>query len=361
MKFSIKSKSYLLNFEGNQELFDYLGFAERENKNRKFLFVSKVLGKHYPTSPFAMKKVFQDLAGLVDASLLNKSLLVIGLGETATGLGWGVYNELKNLDKLYIHTTRMLLPHTKLLTFNEDHSHAPVHFIYKPQKKNQQKLLESLENILIIDDEVTTGRTIENLKNQLITLFPNVKQTCLCIVKWHIKNNTKKDKHTKALQHPQFISPPTTKLVQNFIEKTNKKKQVNVNLSVNNYGRFGSNRFHLKNIKLKIQEFIGKKVLVVGTGEFNYSAFWLASKIAKKCDVYVQSTTRSPIKISGIIRSKLTFKDNYDNRTTAYLYNVADKKYDTIIILAETQPDSIDYQLIKSLNKISRKVITIYC
>jgi len=361
MQFIIKSKEYSLNFKGDQELFDYIGFAERENKNRKFLFVSKVLGKHYPASAHSMKKVFQNLAGLVEPDYLNKPLLVIGMGETATGLGWGVFNELKNEEKIYIHSTRLSLPYPKLLTFKEDHSHAPVHFIYAPQKIKHQKLLAKLENIVIIDDEVTTGRTIKNIQKELKKIFPKAKQTSICIVKWDINNKTTKNKQIKALQYPKFVIPPATNVVHNIIDKTNQMMETNLNLNVNNYGRFGSKIFNIKNINLNLAYFNGKKILVVGTGEFNYAAYWLAYKISKNADVYVQSTTRSPIKISGIIKSKLIFKDNYDKSMTAYLYNVSDKMYDVIFIMAETEPGSIDGNLIKSLNKSSDQVIPIYC
>jgi hypoxanthine phosphoribosyltransferase len=362
MEFTIKSKDYSLTFEGDEELFNYLGFAERENKKRKFLFVSKVLGKHYPSSPQVMKKVFKDLADLVEPNVFNKPLLVIGMGETATGLGWGVYNEINNQQKIYIHTTRMDLSYPKLLTFNEDHSHAPVHFIYEPQNKSYKKLLSVVENILIIDDEVTTGRTIENLKEQLKNIFPHAKQNSICIVRWNLKNLTNLNVQTKALQYPEFILPPKgSKVVKNLKTKTKLNIVDNVKPAINNYGRYGSKRFNINNLDLDISKFKNKKILVVGTGEFNYAAFWLASKISKKSDVYVQSTTRSPIKVSGIIKSKLIFKDNYDKNMTAYLYNVADKRYDVIIIMAETNPGSIDSSLIKALKKSANHVIPIYC
>jgi len=34
MYYKLTTNEYSLEFEANQELFDYLGFAERENKNR---------------------------------------------------------------------------------------------------------------------------------------------------------------------------------------------------------------------------------------------------------------------------------------------------------------------------------------
>ena len=361
MHYKLTTNEYSLEFDANQELFDYLGFAERENKNRKFLFVSKVLGKHYPVTPAIMKKVFESMSNLIDSTYLNKNLLVIGMGETATGLGWGVFSEIKNEKKLYVHTTRLKLPFEKLLTFNEDHSHAPVHYIYAPQQAKHKIALSKIRNILIIDDEVTTGRTIENLKKQLVSIFPNANVSSLCIVKWEVKNNLDINQNIKALEYPQFFLPPKTKVVHNYSSIKKKELSLISNVHINKYGRFCSDKFILKNINLNVEDYKNKKVLVLGTGEFNYVAFCFANKIAKKADVYVQSTTRSPIKVSGIIKSKIIFRDNYDASITSYLYNVSDKKYDLIIIFAETQPGSLDESLIKSLKLVTKKVIQIFC
>ncbi len=56
---------------GNLELFvkhsdfaleDICCFATRANNKRGFLFVSKVLGKHYPVKPNNMLKIYQNLS-----------------------------------------------------------------------------------------------------------------------------------------------------------------------------------------------------------------------------------------------------------------------------------------------------------
>lgn len=44
---------------------DLLGFAERINPKRAFLFVSKVLGRHIPVAPSTMRRAFSDLASLI--------------------------------------------------------------------------------------------------------------------------------------------------------------------------------------------------------------------------------------------------------------------------------------------------------
>ena len=48
---------------------DLLGFAERINPKRAFLFVSKVLGRHIPVSPQVMRHAFTDLAQLIPSIL----------------------------------------------------------------------------------------------------------------------------------------------------------------------------------------------------------------------------------------------------------------------------------------------------
>jgi len=71
-----------------------LDFAERINPKRAFLFVSKVLGKHIPVAPSVMQRSYSDLASLVPTDLAGP-ICVIGMAETAVGLGAGVYRELK--------------------------------------------------------------------------------------------------------------------------------------------------------------------------------------------------------------------------------------------------------------------------
>ena len=62
-------------------------------------------------------------------------LLVIGLAETATALGRGVAEEAALCagrdDILYMQTTRCRLARPLTLAFDESHSHAPDHAVYR--------------------------------------------------------------------------------------------------------------------------------------------------------------------------------------------------------------------------------------
>ena len=89
-----------------------LTVATRQNPRRLYLFVSKVLGKHWPVRPSVMRAVHRQLAAMI--ADLPGPLLVIGMAETATALGRGVAEEVTTLvgcdDVLYWQSTRCRLP-----------------------------------------------------------------------------------------------------------------------------------------------------------------------------------------------------------------------------------------------------------
>lgn len=201
--------------------------AIRDNTKRRFLFVSKVLGKHIPILPITLQIIgrllacawYEDIEALALpettelssylplltshssgkksteetydlAALLTKlrksgllksqfflkeKTLFIGFAETATGIAQAVFNCFTNAG--YIHTTREqfqnMLPQ---FIFNEEHSHAVEHMLYV-QDKN---FLKDYERIVLVDDELTTGNTARNLIKKL----PGKKFGILTILDW---------------------------------------------------------------------------------------------------------------------------------------------------------------------------------
>src|SRR5262245_58144562 len=70
-------------------LHELCGFASRRSRKRGFVFVSKVLGKHYPVRPGRMADMHSRLArGL---ARLPGPAVLIALAETATALGQGIH------------------------------------------------------------------------------------------------------------------------------------------------------------------------------------------------------------------------------------------------------------------------------
>ncbi|MFN4150261.1 MAG: phosphoribosyltransferase domain-containing protein, partial [Candidatus Sericytochromatia bacterium] len=154
MQKEIELKTGLLKVKSGDMLDELTGFSSRLNKKRGFLFVSKVLGKHIPCKPSAMKKVHKLLAEKLKLELKDfyTPTVVIGFAETATGIGNGVYDELNLPNSFYIHTTRYQLSFPKLAEFKEEHSHAPSQLLYQVKDDDMKDILLKAENIVLVDD-----------------------------------------------------------------------------------------------------------------------------------------------------------------------------------------------------------------
>lgn len=171
------------------------GLAARQNPQRAFLFVSKVLGKHLPIPPGALlaagKLLALALAGKTDgeywASIINgaagpafaelwahleasrtplpaqERTLFIGFAETATGLGQAVADCFSG-ESAYISTTRFEQTGGTPLTFDEAHSHARTHLLYLDPN---DAFLRGCRRAVLIDDEFTTGNTAFRLVERL--------------------------------------------------------------------------------------------------------------------------------------------------------------------------------------------------
>ncbi|BFM03632.1 hypothetical protein Psyaliredsea_22790 [Psychrobacter alimentarius] len=184
------------NFD-HYQLEDLLGFAQRINPKRAFLFVSKVLGRHIPVAPSTMRYAFTELANLVP-SQLPEPILVIGMAETAVGLSAGVHQALQTRypNALLLNSTRHA-QHTAdcteslLTTFSEDHSHASQHLIYQSADKVTQDQLLTSKTLIMVDDEASTGNTCVNVVTALrsagLTQLEQVHLTTL--VDWSLDQN----------------------------------------------------------------------------------------------------------------------------------------------------------------------------
>ncbi len=145
-----------------------LGFAARISSKRKFLLVSKILGKHYPVSPKTMSWSYRTLARAVISNGLTGSSIWIGMAETATGLGYGVFEAASHAgiqNAVFCQTTRYHLGITERLEFEESHSHATDFFLYYPVRPDFRKQFLSAETLVLIDDEISTGKTFLRLIN----------------------------------------------------------------------------------------------------------------------------------------------------------------------------------------------------
>jgi len=136
-------------------------FAARDNPQRGFLVVSRVLGRHLPATPAAMQAAAEALAARLP--LLAGPVVFLGMAETAIALGQTVFAawraETGRDDAMFLHSTRQDLGIAPAARFAEPHSHAAAHLLYAPLDRELRQLLAAAATLVIVDDEVSSGAT----------------------------------------------------------------------------------------------------------------------------------------------------------------------------------------------------------
>lgn len=381
---------------------DLFEVGARVNPKRSFLFVSKLIGKHldvHPDTPKVTGKLLAELfvraengdspvfdtkplvefvktgkkteeveQALSSRLALDKEdrTLFIGFAETATGLGHAVFSAFENAS--FIHTTREDLNMESVFDFEEEHSHAVDHRCYLLE----QSIMSKTKHVVLIDDEMTTGKTSLNLIKSLHNVYPKEKYTILCLLDW--RNDEEKQAYSQ-LENELGIKISVVSLTegsmklskQSFFKYEEKEAEVKeqsyryvdtamipkvevVEADTKKYvkyplytGRFGiSSEMHdeIEKSAKDVGQFIsslrrGGKTLVLGMGEFMYIPSRIASYMGD--GVVHKTTTRSPIypfKQEGYpIHDRISFKD--DHGVTYYSYNLEKNEYDELIIISE--------------------------
>ena len=335
--------------EGAHELDALLGFAARANAKRGFLFVSKVLGKHWPVRPGRMLAVHERLAAGVPTA--PGPVLFIAMAETAVGLGQGVFEAWLRAhpgqDALFLQTTRYRVGKGPIIEFEEAHSHAPRQFLHMPAGAHEQALLRSARTIVLVDDEASTGNTFLNLTQACRRLNPQLERVHLAVLA-----NFMGAAATQALSE-RFTLPATMGALLHGAYRFSAGACPVDAMPAQRYdpgaergagiafGRLGLARA-LRAPETLARELAARvgtdeKVLVLGTGEFMHPSTLLGAAL-ERCglDVVVQSTTRSPILTWGAVQHVLHLPDNYGEGIPNFLYNVAPGQYDHVFICHET-------------------------
>ena len=305
--------------------------ATRQNPRRLYLFVSKVLGKHWPVKPSVMRAVQRRLAKKIAG--LPGPLLVVGLAETATALGRGVAEEVAlqtgRDDILYLQTTRYLLSHHLAFGFDECHSHAPDHAVYLPGPA-LLPLLQTARTLVLVDDEISTGRTLTELARAYFRLNPRIERVALvCITNW--LSEERQREICELLERPVLFPA----LIEGDFRFAPNPDFPPPDLPVVIAGP-DRQHDHITADPARTGVIAGRweppplpepppdrPLAVIGTGEYAYTPFRLALAWEERgYDVRFQSTTRSPILVGDAIVSRREFLDNYGDGIPNYLYNL---------------------------------------
>lgn len=389
---------------------EFFTMAARINKKRSFLFVSKLIGKHLPIHPnralitsallglryyeSIMGSEYQGKANVLDEFSQVEPVfkqaffipaeygqpLIIGFAETATSLGQAFFDCFSQAD--YFHTTREVLnDQDPVLTFEEEHSHATSHRCYLPLH-----MIQNEREVILVDDELTTGKTALNIIRSIHAQFPRKKYTVAAILDWRsaadkaeftklekelaisitvisllagtVHVDTLKSAIQENMDNPYgldeaVISVESFTLSSFFFKKTGSSVTNNGDVRrlpyIHETGRFGLHRDEKQSIDEKVttaaryllDKRIGKRTLCLGTGEFMYLPLRIAAEMGE--GVSFHSTTRSPIFAKNTegygARYHLTFPNPEDRDVPQFVYNIPPLQYDELFIFFEREPE----------------------
>ena len=352
----------------NYSVNDILKIAKRHNNNKRaYLLVNPLQGKHIPTSPAVAIEMMKTLGAKISVKY-PRAKLVIGFAETATAVGAMVAASLPE-DCIYIQTTRENFG-DNFIEFLEEHSHAPQ------QKLFAEKFNAWLENtpaVIFVDDEISTGKTLRNMIQQLKNKFPVLNEKFLiaasvinrlnadnenlfAIEKISCEYLVKLGAENFDVSNFETAAPKILKTCAKSFDKVSFQK---INFLLN--PRFGVNIHAYTKILNQIGENIsstiksGGEILILGTEESMLPAL-ICGKIleTRGAKVFTHSTTRSPIGVSSQknypIFEGYQLKSFYDVDRVTYIYNL--KFYDLILVISDVESWQVDAakSLISALN-----------
>lgn len=356
---------------------ELLGFGARNNLKRGFLFVSKVLGKHVPVKASMMQEVHRQLASKIVALEAEKKCrpIVIGMAETATGLGMGIFGELQALTSShvwpsYFHTTRypkigIADNPADVLQFEEVHSHATQLTLEMPSKESKHySTLLSAETVVLIDDEISTGRTFANLVETLQRVSPTIKHIIVATIT--DLSDGKVEELLSGL--PGIATVDVVSLLTGSFEfqsttehshiptsaavkkPTGARTQIQWSSYSARQGLSAVSSIPQALLSECVQHLKTDRCRVIGTNEFMDPAYRLALQLeALGWEATVQSTTRSPLLISHEIKSSVELADPYCPDTQNFLYNFAPDEKESVIVVHESENMAAIDSIVSSL------------
>lgn len=339
-----------------------LKIAKRlNNAKRSYLLVNPLQAKHIPVSPKKALGMMRTL-GKILREKYPEAKLVIGFAETATAIGAAACECFAD-DCVYIHTTRESFD-GEFVYFSEEHSHAVEQKLYA---ELLDELICRTGQIIFIDDEISTGKTLINIVECLKKRFPSAvgKE----FIAASLINRVSEENEARLLA-AGIKSECLVKLPCEDYEKAvgqiqaEEAKQVKPNefddfTIMQCSSKIPNARIGVKIgfYKRKVREIMSScamlpdlpndaDILVLGTEECMYPALIFGEILEESygARVLCHSTTRSPIGINRAegypIKSGYKLRSFYESSRETFIYNL--EKHDYAVIVSDSSADFSD-------------------
>ncbi len=327
--------------------------AKRENNpRREFIIVNKFQSKHYPSDPKQTALHCAFLGREMVKKCPRGNCLAIVFSETAVGIGALAASELGSRCFL-LSTTREELPeYFERLSFEESHSHAPLHTLCTRPEID----FGNLSHVFLVDDEFTTGNTA-------VSLYKAISARCSCpftAVSFIASSESCKrleENGINIIAEERFDEASLIQPQQKFdvdLAITDKLPDydiilnsiLDIRLGVNCGDYFDECKRLCNTVLEQLAEPISaaRSIEVVGTEELCVPPITLGLFLSEKgITVRVHGVTRSPMLPSPQgdypIRERATLTSLYDNQRKVYIYNRF--RSDLTIVMTDAEdPDS---------------------
>lgn len=327
------------------------------NKKRSYLLVNTVQAKHIPTQPAEALKMYHALGEKIHKAYPNAGL-VIGFAETATAIAAGAAEAMGD-DVIYLHTTREAVDdESACILFCEEHSHAVEQKLYA---KDLGKLLKSTDEVVLIDDEISTGKTLFNIIGAMKEKIPELAGRR--IVVGSVLNRLTREREKFFNENNIYFESLYHMICgDSMLEKSGDGLSSPEIPDGFDNEEFPQNVFRFKfpytKYPHKIADYLEKcdelaeelmkrvdfrrfgKVLFLGTEECMFPSIRAASVIEEKCGIraYCHSTTRSPISIGSDedypVRNGFKIGSFYEDERVNYIYNI--RHYDAAVVISDS-------------------------
>jgi hypothetical protein len=344
------------------------GVARRYNPRRSALFVSRVLGKHVPAPPATVTGAGLLLAGQAAAALDDgerDDAVVLAFAETATALGHLVRDGLDAPHLL--HTTRARLDRSPILTVEEEHSHATTHLVYH----RDRAVLDGTGPLVLVDDELTTGRTMLNIIAAVHAGHPHRRYVVTALLDWRDEAAREQFARLAARLGTRIdvVSlltgtvggaildgvPPTEPPPPPPPAPAGLLSCEMVELPVPPTARLGWGHREQERLDKALPDVAdrlagglaaaGGPVRCIGTEELMYVPLRIADSLAALVDrpVHYHSSTRSPIVVADVdgypVRHGLRFAHHHEPDRLSRVYNVGPGACDDLLVFVEAPVD----------------------
>ncbi|GGU47350.1 phosphoribosyltransferase domain-containing protein [Nocardioides albus] len=388
-------------------LTDLVGLAVRRNPRRAQLLVSSVLGKHLPTDPRVVTDAALRLGAKARAAVTGDAV-VLGYAETATALGHLVADAI---GAPYLHSTRRVVDGLESAAdFYEEHSHATTHRLLPADPA----FLARGETLVLVDDEVITGKTIVNTIRALHKKFPRKHYVVAALV--DLRSEADRGRMERAVKRlratldvvslasgeielPEDLAENGNRLIDNVenlrhlagAEPPRRQRGEVVQVvatwprAVPEGGRHGlltsAAASYESAVTVTAAAIAGRipdgPVHVLGTEELMYAPLRIASALAdrraaegRRHEITYSTTTRSPVLAVDdpgyAIRTAITFPAHdapADDDGPRFAYNLREGVFEAIVLVVDEPADTRalheDGGLVDQLARLAPRVVVV--